>query len=102
MLDIQGDSLIGRETIPVLIGKQHTQNLLWSVSVILLFILGVCHCAGWTSSLNYALLSCIFYIWICFFLCDRSAKFSGIVMEGILETIYIVAGLSTLLWFVMV
>lgn len=102
MLDIQGDSLIGRETIPVLIGKQHTQNLLWSVSVLLLVILSVCHWAGWTASLNYALLSCIFYIWICFFLCGRSAKFSGIVMEGILETIYIVAGLSTLLWFVMV
>ncbi|MBN1381103.1 MAG: 4-hydroxy-3-methylbut-2-enyl diphosphate reductase [Deltaproteobacteria bacterium] len=98
MLDIQGDSLIGRETIPVLIGKKQTQKLLWGISFFTLAMLMIAHSAGWTSSLSYALITCIFYVWICFYLCDRRAKFSGIIMEGILETIYIIAGLSSMIW----
>lgn len=99
LLDIQSDSLIGRETIPVLIGKTRTQSLLWALSFVLLVILLIPHVFGWTSSLNYALITCVFYVWICSYLCDRSAKFSGIVMEGILETMYVIAGFSTLLWY---
>jgi len=100
IMDIQGDSLTGRETIPVLIGKKNTQLLLWGLSLFVLAMLLAAHRAGWTSSFNYPLITCIFYIWICFFLCDRRAKFSGIVIEGLLETIYIIAGLSALLWLV--
>ncbi|MBN1664909.1 MAG: 4-hydroxy-3-methylbut-2-enyl diphosphate reductase, partial [Deltaproteobacteria bacterium] len=73
MLDIQGDSLIGRETIPVLIGKEKTQTLLRSLSFLILAVLLAAPLAGWTSSLSYVLITCIFYIWICFYLCDRKA-----------------------------
>ena len=99
ILDIQSDRLLGRETIPVLIGKETTQTLLLGILVLLGILLVVAHPFGWTSTLSYALLISVFFIWISFKLYDRRAAFSGVVLEGILETSYILAGLSALLWF---
>jgi 4-hydroxybenzoate polyprenyltransferase len=101
VLEIQNDKLIGRETIPVLIGKSPTKMVLKIISLILLTILLVSAPAGWTSSLSFMLLMCILYIWICFQLCDRRSGLSGAFMEGLLETSYVIAGLSVFLWFVL-
>lgn len=101
MLDIQSDRLIGRETIPVLIGKERTKIVLKFMALILLIILLLSYLLKWTSSLSLALLLCVLYIWICFRLCDRTSRFSGAVMEGLLETSYIIAGFSVVLWFIL-
>jgi 4-hydroxy-3-methylbut-2-enyl diphosphate reductase len=98
ILDIQSDRLIGRETIPVLIGKKPTQILLKTILALLSILLSVSYSFGWTSSLSYALLICIFFMWIYFNLYDRRAQFSGAVQEGILETSYVLAGISSLTW----
>jgi 4-hydroxy-3-methylbut-2-enyl diphosphate reductase len=98
IMDIQSDRLIGRETIPVLIGKKPTQILLKVILFMLLILLGISYPCGWTSSLSFALLACLFFIWIYFKLYDRRAAFSGVVQEGILETSYILAGVSSLIW----
>jgi len=98
VLDIQGDRLIGRETIPVLIGKERTNVLLQGIIVALFVLLFISSYLGWTSSVGFALLPCIFFVWIYFILYDRRSAFSGVVQEGIIETSYILAGLSSLLW----
>jgi (E)-4-hydroxy-3-methyl-but-2-enyl pyrophosphate reductase len=100
ILEIQNDKLIGRETIPVLIGKKHTKTVLKTISLILLAILLISHPVGWTSSLSLILLICILYVWICFQLCDRRSGLSGAFMEGLLETSYIIAGFGVFLWFI--
>jgi len=101
LLDIQSDRLIGKETIPVLIGREQTQVLLTVLSVFLFVLLIASASAGWTPSLSLVLPINLFYVWICFKLCDRRASFSGVVLEGFLETSYIIAGFSSLLWFVL-
>ncbi|MGD1152937.1 MAG: 4-hydroxy-3-methylbut-2-enyl diphosphate reductase [Syntrophales bacterium] len=98
ILDIQSDRLIGRETIPVLIGRKTTQILLQGTLVLLVILLSVSNTLGWTPSLSFALLVCIFFMWIYFRLYVRRASFSGVVQEGILETSYIIAGISSLVW----
>lgn len=100
ILDIQSDKLLGRETIPVMIGKEKTQGVLKAILLISLIILLAAHPAGWSSALGYFLASCILYIWICFRLCDRRAGLSGAVVEGLLETSYIIAGFAVLGWLV--
>lgn len=99
ILEIQSDKLIGRETIPVLIGKERTKTVLQSILLILLVILLVSYPANWTSSLSLFLIICLLYIWICFRLCDRRSGFSGAVMEGFLETSYIIAGFCVFVWY---
>jgi (E)-4-hydroxy-3-methyl-but-2-enyl pyrophosphate reductase len=98
ILDIQSDRLIGRETIPVLIGKKPTQILLQVILGLLVILLSVSNILGWTSSLSLALLVCVFFMWIYLRLYARRAAFSGVVQEGILETSFIIAGISSLVW----
>jgi 4-hydroxy-3-methylbut-2-enyl diphosphate reductase len=98
ILDMQSDRFIGRETIPVLIGRKRTQELLKGITVILLAFLLLAYFAGWTSPLALILLICLFYIWICFKLCDRRSAFSAAVLEGLLETNYIIAGFCAMSW----
>ena len=98
ILDIQSDKLLGRETIPVMIGQEKTQGALKAILLILLVFLLAAHPAGWSSALGYFLVPCILYIWICFRLCDRRAGLSGAGVEGLLETSYIIAGFAVLGW----
>jgi (E)-4-hydroxy-3-methyl-but-2-enyl pyrophosphate reductase len=102
MINIQSDRLIGRETIPVLIGEKKTRNLLVGSSVLLFAVMTAAYPLGGSSTLSFALLTCIFYVWICFYLYDRRAELSSIVMEGLLQTNYVIAGLSTLSWLFMI
>jgi 4-hydroxy-3-methylbut-2-enyl diphosphate reductase len=102
MVDIQSDRLIGRETIPVVIGEENTRKLIMAISFFLTVVLVMAHPTGWTSSLSFALLACVFYVWICLKLCDKRAEFSGVVLEGLLETNYIIAGLGAFLWLILV
>lgn len=98
VMDIQSDRLIGRETIPVLIGEEKTRLLVQGISAALLVLLVLAYAAGWSSSLNLFLLICVFYVWICFKLCDRRSAFSAVVLEGLLETNYIIAGIGAFGW----
>ncbi len=98
ILDIQSDRLIGRETLPVLIGERKTRIILQGISGLLFVMLLAAPPAGWSTSLSFFLLTCVFYIWICFKLYDRRSGFSGVVLEGLLESSYLIAGASALLW----
>ncbi|MEA3470711.1 MAG: UbiA family prenyltransferase, partial [Thermodesulfobacteriota bacterium] len=101
MMDIQSDRLAGRETIPVIIGEEGTGRLLKIVSIVMGAILLILTLAGYSSSMNLALLAPLFYIWICLELCVRKTRFCSIVLEGLLETNYIIAGLCVSLWYFM-
>ena len=101
MMDIQSDKLMGRETIPVVIGKEKTQGLLKGIILILLIILLISPSASWSSTLSYFLVLCLLYVWICFRLCDRRAGLSGGIIEGLLETSYIIAGFAVFCRFVL-
>jgi 4-hydroxy-3-methylbut-2-enyl diphosphate reductase len=98
VMDIQSDRLIGRETIPVVIGEEKTRLLVQGISTALLVLLVLAYAAGWSSSLSLALLICVFYVWICFKLCDRRSAFSAVVLEGLLETNHVMAGIGAFGW----
>ena len=102
ILDIQSDRLIGRETLPALIGERKTLIILQGISGFLFVLLFVAPLAGWATSLSFFLLTSVFYIWICFKLYDRRSGFSGVVLEGLLESGYMIAGASAFLWLVVV
>jgi 4-hydroxy-3-methylbut-2-enyl diphosphate reductase len=98
ILDIQRDRLIGQETLPVLIGEKKTLVILEAACGFLFVMLLFAAYFSWTTSLGIFQLTTIFYMWICFKLYDRRSAFSGAVLEGLLESGYIVAGMSSLIW----
>jgi 4-hydroxy-3-methylbut-2-enyl diphosphate reductase len=97
-MDVQSDRLIGRETIPVLIGEERTRWLVTGLTVLLSGMLVAAYAAGWTTSLSLALLICVFYVWICLKLCDRRSAISAVVLEGLLETNYVIAAAGAWVW----
>jgi len=99
-IDVQSDRLIGRETIPVIMGKEHTRTLLKIISIFTGIVLVAATSTGCTSSLSLILLVSVFYIWICLELCDRKAWFSKMTFEGLLGLNYVITGLSACLWLI--
>ncbi|MBW2557701.1 MAG: UbiA family prenyltransferase, partial [Deltaproteobacteria bacterium] len=101
-IDIQSDRLIGRETIPVIMGEARARNLLKGISIFAGIVLIAAMPVGCAPSFNLGLvlLAPLFYIWICLKLCDRKARFSRMALEGLLGMSYVIAGLSAFLWFV--
>ncbi len=98
IIDIQSDRLVGRETIPVVLGENYTVSLLKEISVFMGLILVASFLLEFTSSLSLILIISIFYVWICVRLCDKRTQFSSIVLEGLLETNFILAGMCSYLW----
>jgi (E)-4-hydroxy-3-methyl-but-2-enyl pyrophosphate reductase len=97
-LDIQSDRFLGRETIPVLIGEEVTRVFLIGVSVATFALLVLSTLLEWTGSLSFFLLAGVIYLWLCFGICGRRPTFSGVVREGLWETTYLIAGVSSLVW----
>lgn len=96
--DLQSDRLLGRETIPVVIGQDRTQKLVKYFALLLALLLAGAAAAGLVTPFAGLLVACPFYLWICFHLCDRRSGLSGVVLEGLLETSYFIAGLAALVW----
>jgi 4-hydroxybenzoate polyprenyltransferase len=98
IIEMQNDRLLGRETIPVLVGSKTSQRILRVIWAFLLILLASAYPAGWSASVSIVLIICLFYVLICFKLCDRRAALSSMEVWGLLETNYILAGVSALLW----
>jgi len=92
--NLQSDRLLGRETLPVMIGSSAARKLIRASAFLMLLILASCVYLGFLSPPAIFLVFCVFYLWICLELCGREARFSGLVLEGILETNYIIAGVA--------
>ncbi|TFH65372.1 MAG: 4-hydroxy-3-methylbut-2-enyl diphosphate reductase [Gemmatimonadales bacterium] len=99
-LDIQSDRLIGRETIPIVMGEGPARVLLKGIAVLTGIVLIAALPFGCVPSLSLALLVPVVYIWICLGLCDKKSRFSRMALEGLLGVNYVIAGLSACLWFI--
>ncbi|HPG71345.1 MAG TPA: hypothetical protein PLT21_04885, partial [Syntrophales bacterium] len=76
------------------------RRLLDAISLFLALLLVLSYPLKWTTSLSFTLLSCVYYMWICFELCDRRTALSAAVINGLLETNYVLAGLCTMGWLI--
>jgi (E)-4-hydroxy-3-methyl-but-2-enyl pyrophosphate reductase len=98
--DIQGDAVVGRETIPVIIGKPWTQRLVLILTGVVALILAWSTAAGIVTSLGWWLMIvpgyCLFTLW----LYHRRVIFQGITFEVMVDLEFILAGVVSTVWFV--
>lgn len=97
--DIQGDLLVGKETIPIVLGKKRTQILV----VILLSLLGgiliLAPILGWTSPITFLFLFSLAYVVIYYFLYREQILGMGFLFEGAVDGSLIFAGILGVIWF---
>jgi 4-hydroxy-3-methylbut-2-enyl diphosphate reductase len=98
ILDMQGDRLVGKETIPILLGEKRSMRLLKLILIVLTVVLAVSTALHLTSSLGFALLICPVFIALIILAYERAHMFPGIRLEFLLETQFILAGVITFVW----
>ena len=96
--DVQGDRMVGKETIPIAIGKRNTQINLIVISVLLAVLLIVSPMLGWTSAFSYYLLPCVAYACGYLYLYHRRLIPSGLACEAITDFNFILAGIMVIIW----
>jgi 4-hydroxy-3-methylbut-2-enyl diphosphate reductase len=95
---MQGDRLVGKETIPILLGEKRSMQVLKIILIILTAMLAVLSALHLTSSLGFALLLCPVFIGLIIVAYERAQMFPGIRLEFLLETQFILAGMITFVW----
>ena len=98
ILDMQGDRIVGKETIALLLGEKRSMRLLKIILLILTAILIVSSTFHLTSSLGFALILCPVFIAIIILAYERALMFPGIRLEFIIETQFFLAGIISLIW----
>ena len=99
ILDMQGDRIVGKETLPILMGEKQALRLLKIMLVInisMLLISGIFH---FISILGFALAICPVFIFIVIYAHEQGYMLPGTRLEFLVETNFITAGAITLVWY---
>ena len=95
---MQGDRLVGKETIAILLGEKRSMQVLKIILIGLTVTLIVSAVFQLVSGLGYALIICPIFIWIILFTYERAQMFPGIRLEFLLETQFLLAGIISFGW----
>ncbi len=98
ILDMQGDRIVGKETIPILLGEKRALRLLKTILAINFGILLVSSAFQLISSLGFALLICPAFVFIMLSAHERGYMLPGIRLEFLVESNFVMAGVMTLVW----
>lgn len=98
LLDIQGDLIVGRETIAILLGENRlilVLKILLLTGAGFLFLLSATHMV---SRLGYLLAACPLLMLMIVFAFEKGKMLAGIRMEFKVESIFVLSGLLAALW----
>ncbi|MDY6854673.1 MAG: 4-hydroxy-3-methylbut-2-enyl diphosphate reductase [Thermodesulfobacteriota bacterium] len=98
IMDIQVDRIVGKETIPITIGDKKTKSILKSLLGVLSFVLFISSLFGIIPKLGYILLVCTLYGYISIYIYERKAVSPGILLEGIVESNFVLGWLASVFW----
>ncbi len=98
LLDIQGDRLVGRETIAILLGEKRSilmLKVLLGVGAGFSLALSAMH---WVSSFGYILVICPLLMLLIVLTFEKGKMPAGIRMEFKVESLFVLAGVMAALW----
>lgn len=96
ILDIQGDLIVGKETLPILIGEKRAIRLLKGLGIMLMTSLVLAALTGIVSAFGYWLLIITGYLLLFLILFERKWMLTGISFESLVESGFILAGILAL------
>ncbi|MDI6687447.1 MAG: 4-hydroxy-3-methylbut-2-enyl diphosphate reductase [Desulfobacterales bacterium] len=98
ILDMQGDRIVGKETIPILLGEKSSLRLLKSVLIIIIVALVLSSAFHIISILGFILAVIPVSMLLVFSAYEKGYMLPGIRLEFLVETHFILAGIITFLW----
>jgi len=98
--DIRGDRLVGRETIPIIIGGTVTKVFLAFLTVALAVMLVAASVAGWAGPFGYLLALSVVYTATYLVLYHRGLINNGLSFDLMVDGVFHFTGLSAIVWVV--
>ena len=98
ILDMQGDRLVGKETFAILLGEKRSLGLLNIILMVLILTLPLGSAMQVVSPLGLVLTLCPVFIWMVLSAYKKGYLLPGVKLEFLVETLFMVAGLSTFIW----
>ncbi|MCD6586532.1 MAG: 4-hydroxy-3-methylbut-2-enyl diphosphate reductase [Desulfobacteraceae bacterium] len=98
ILDIQGSRIVGKETIPIVLGEKKTMGLLKNLSGLMMIVLCIASAVGLVSTLGYLLSLCPLSMLMFLSAYEQGGIPSGLRQGFLMESHFILAGLLTALW----
>ncbi|MEJ2673434.1 MAG: UbiA family prenyltransferase [Deltaproteobacteria bacterium] len=98
IMAIEGDRVVGKETLAIALGKQRTFILLFISSLVFIAMLLVAAWQGVIPSLGYSLSLCGFYMLAYLVLYYRGYMESSLMLESLIEGNMILAGILGFIW----
>ncbi|HUT26256.1 MAG TPA: 4-hydroxy-3-methylbut-2-enyl diphosphate reductase [Sumerlaeia bacterium] len=95
--DIQGDQIIGRETIPVVLGKDYTKTLLAVLTGVLLLAMIIVTAGDALTPLGYFMIFPLLYTWGYLYIYHRRLMKPGMAFEALIGGKFILIGILALL-----
>lgn len=98
ILAIEGDRVVGKETLAIALGRRRTLNLLSAGSLLFVAALLLAAALRLVPSLGYVLSLCGLYALAYLTLYRREVMESGLILESLVEGNMVLAGILALLW----
>ena len=95
--DIQGDLIIGRETLPTIIGTRGTKTLILSLTIVYGLLMLTGSAFGWLTGLGYMMLALSAYVGLYILLYHKKIIHREMPVEVMGDTQFILAGVLALL-----
>jgi len=98
ILDMQGDRIVGKETLPILIGEKKTMNLLKGMLIIIMALLSGSAALRVLTSLGYLLLLPAASLFVVMMTHEKGHMLPGIRLEFLVDTHFIMGGFLAGIW----
>jgi len=98
LLQVQGDLMVGTETLPITLGERRTLILLKIIFLITAVILFVGPTIGIADVFCYLMLIPLCTLWLSLVAYERQWISPGIALEALVESNFLLAGLLALIW----
>ena len=98
IVDIQGDRIVGQETLPIVLGEKQTLRLLKILLVVLMVTIPVGYRLSLISSFGFAMLPCLFYFAGMLTIYERNWMFAGFRFEFLVESGLVLSGIIAAVW----
>ena len=99
VLDVQGDLIVGKETIPIFLSVRVTRRLLWTVSAALALVLIAAPWLNLATPLAWLLLIPLAGLAVMHLCLQQRWLMPGAGSEGLVELTFWLAGLASLIWY---
>jgi len=98
IFQVQGDLIVGVETLPIVLGERRTLLLLKWIILFGALVMAAGGISGLVGPFSYPLLLSLFYLRFCLIVYEKRWLYPGTRLEAMVEGSFFLAGLLGLIW----